>query len=106
MVRMFRRAARLLVAAGALGAALAPTTALQAREPGGIKLVGALQVTPGQARLEAMKVELALLADPQVYRLGLEVRVCDDGLELCGEVANDKMRQHALRVARQACYLP
>ena len=106
MVRIFRRAAQFLVAASALGASLTPWSRLDARPTHPPRLVASLQVSPSQARLEAMKVELALLADPVVYRLPLEVRVRDDGVELCGVVGTDKLRQHALRTARQACYLP
>src|SRR5262249_23822789 len=40
------------------------------------------------------------------YDLPLTVRVEDDGLSLHGQVNDEHTRLHALRVARQACYLP
>src|SRR5262245_23758733 len=103
MVRLLRRAARLLLA-GALGVALPPAAHLIAQDVP--YHTGHVQVTPSQMRLEAMKVEMALLADYATYNLPLSVRVEQDCLSLYGQVNDEHTRMHALRVARQACYLP
>ena len=63
-------------------------------------------VSASQAKLEAMKVELAWLADAQAFNLTLQVVPTADGLELKGQVPDDATRQHVLKLARQACYLP
>ena len=56
--------------------------------------------------MEAMKVEMALLADLTTYHLAVKVNVKDDALELEGQVPDETCRQHTLDVARQACFLP
>lgn len=102
MLRMLRRAARLLVA-GALGVALSPAAYLAAQD---VRSPASVQITSSQMKLEAMKVEMALLADYATYNLPLTVRVEDDCLSLHGQVNDEHSRLHALRVARQSCYLP
>lgn len=104
MVRLFGRTARTLLAAGALGVTLAPTGPAAAESKP--RAVNSAQVTSSQMRLEAMKVEMALLADYATYQLPLEVAVAGEGLELRGSVPDERTREQAVRVARQSCYLP
>src|SRR5438445_220207 len=103
MARMLRRAARLLLA-GALGVATSAATPLAAQDAP--RSLSFIQITASQMRLEAMKVEMALLADYATYNLPLQVRVEEDGLSLHGQVNDEQARLHALRVARRSCYLP
>jgi hypothetical protein len=102
------RAAALLLTAGALGVA-SPGLAEPADSiPSGtaIQLAAAVHVSPEQAQLEAMKVEMAWLADTVTYRMALTVAPQGEALEVHGLVADEASRQRALEVARQACYLP
>jgi osmotically-inducible protein OsmY len=113
MARFLRRAARLLVTAGAMSAAqialasppyLPPPEACSSST--GVHLVGSLHVTAGQAHLEAMKVEMAWLGDLTTYQLPVEVEIKGEVLEVHGQVYDEAGHQHAMEVARQACYLP
>jgi osmotically-inducible protein OsmY len=61
---------------------------------------------PSQARLDVMKVEVALLGDAQTYQQAIEVRLDQDAILLCGEVQDEQSRKRALEIARQNCYLP
>src|SRR5262245_21199336 len=104
MTRMFRRFARLLVVAGGCGLAsfslcAAPTAAL-----GGV--VAPMNVTPGQAQLEAMKVEVGLLGDSTTMRLPLTVVPQTDCILVKGLVPDEAARRRVIEVARQSCYLP
>src|SRR6266481_5035464 len=102
MRRSLRRAATLLLAAGAVGmgslahAQSVPEVASAARA----------RPTPGQAELERMKVELAWLADATCFGHRLEAHVAGTTLEVRGTVPDEKVHLHALRVARQNCFLP
>src|SRR5437870_1439062 len=100
MHRALRRAARVFVAAGAPGLP-APAPAQEVKPTGGIRLVGAVPTAPGQAHLDAMKVEMAWLADPTTFGHRLQVRPGVEGLEVSGIVPDEKVKEHALRVARQ-----
>ena len=68
--------------------------------------VSAGEVDPGKARLEAIKVELALLSDASAYTQPLTVRVHGGGVEVQGTVASEAVRQRVLEIARRSCYLP
>ncbi|MGL4554417.1 MAG: BON domain-containing protein [Gemmataceae bacterium] len=95
MLRGMRKTLGACLAAGAVGL--------------GASLAGAADAVPvsaGQVKLEAMKVELAWLADARAFNLSLRVVARPDGLELHGRVADEATRQHVLKLARQACYLP
>src|SRR5579884_488581 len=104
MVKGWGRAARALAAAGALGvcgtAAAAP--------PEGPRSVG-VEGMPGvaAARLAAMRVELAWLADPVTFAQPLEARVSGPALEVCGFVPDEVAKERALALARRhGGYLP
>ena len=84
------RAARLVLTAGALGTA--PLAGAAAPE---VQLIGAIHVAPGQVQLEAMKVEMALLADRATYQLPLAVQLKSDCLELHGQVPDEARLQAA-----------
>jgi hypothetical protein len=103
-----RRAARALLAAGALGTTWAGAAEFCSAQPASRDgpLVGTIHVAPGQVQLEAMKVEMALLADPTTYRLPLAVHLKSDCLEIHGQVPDERSRQRCLEVARRSCYLP
>jgi hypothetical protein len=60
----------------------------------------------GQAHLERMKVELAWLADLTCFGHRLEAQVVGSSLEVHGDVPDERTREHAMRVARQNCFLP
>ncbi|MFO0879416.1 MAG: BON domain-containing protein [Gemmataceae bacterium] len=106
MTHMFRRFTRYLLVAG--GCSLATfslmATPVRAQAPAG--LTATLNVTPSQARLEAMKAEVALLGDPVTLKLPLTVAVDRDTLVLKGHVPDETARRRVLEVARQSCYLP
>jgi hypothetical protein len=59
----------------------------------------------GRPRLEEMKVELALLADPVTFPYYLGVHAAVDTLALCGLAPNEMVRQHALELARRSTFL-
>lgn len=105
MVLIRRCAAGLLLAAGALSL-VSPGGATPPRPGRTVRLVGSPVVSPGQARLEAMKVEMAWLANLATYGLPLEVHITDSGLRACGRVPDDAARVQVLEVARQASCLP
>jgi len=104
MVLLRRCAAGLLFTAGSLG--LLSSVGAAPPQPAGVRLVGPLKATPGQLRLEAMKVEMAWLADMATYGLPLEVHVQGDALCACGRVPDEAGRQLVMEVARQACCVP
>src|SRR5262249_32831342 len=99
-------APRLLVTARALRAAPPALAGPQGDGAGAVHLVDAVSVSPGQIRLEAMKVEMALLADLTTYHLPVQVQPQDGSLRVQGEVPDEKCHQRVLEVARQACFLP
>src|SRR5262245_47925660 len=94
MRRALRRAA--LAAAGLLpaAAAAAPPDAVP---PAGVRVV------PGAAaaRLAALQVELAWLADPVTASQPLEARAGGAALEVCGSVSDEVARERALTLARR-----
>ncbi len=102
MRRSLRRAARLLLAAGAVGLA----QPAQAQSTPEIAPAARPKLSSGQAHLERMKVELAWLADSTCFAHCLEAHVADSSLEIRGTVPDEHVREHALRVARQNCFLP
>lgn len=59
-----------------------------------------------QIHVEAMKVELAWMADQRLFNLPLQAMATADGLEIRGRVGDEATRQHAIKLARQSCYLP
>ncbi len=59
----------------------------------------------GQVRLEEMKVELALLADRDLFPHSLGVFAAGNALELCGFVPNEAVKQRALALARRSTFL-
>jgi osmotically-inducible protein OsmY len=103
MTQLFRRFARLLAVAG--GCSLA-SWSLAGTPDSAYAPAAAMNLTPAQARLEAMKVEVALLGDPVTIRLPLGISVEGDGVVLRGQVPDETSRARALEVARQSCYLP
>jgi hypothetical protein len=56
--------------------------------------------------MEAMKVELACLADTKTFALSLQIVTTPNGVELRGQVPDEATREHVLRLARQASYAP
>jgi hypothetical protein len=114
MARFLRTASRILVTAGAMSTvplALASTPYVPPADTppsanSGVHLVGVLHVSQSQAQLEAMKVEMAWLADRTTYQFHLEVEIKGEGLEVRGQVPDEPGHQRALEVARQGCYLP
>ena len=64
------------------------------------------EVDAGKARLEAIKVELALLSDASAYTQPLTVRAQGSEVEVQGTVASEAVRQRVLEIARRSCYLP
>lgn len=103
MTHLIRRIARLLCMAG--GCSLASLSLASPPEPTHAP-AATTNVTPAQARLEAMKVEVALLGDPVSMRLPLDISVDGHGVVVKGEVPDDSARRRVLELARQSCYLP
>ncbi|MFO0928929.1 MAG: BON domain-containing protein [Gemmataceae bacterium] len=101
MPRSIRDVARLLLLAGGAGL---PAVSLVANPPTPPSAV--VHVSPDQLRSEAMRVELAWLADPNLYQLPLTVRVKDQALEVSGQVPDEQVHQWVLQTSRQSCYLP
>ncbi len=108
-----RRLARALLVAGSCG--LASTALAQTGVPlppltqpatAPAPSLTPAQPAAGAPRLEAIKVEVALLGDPQTYSQPVEVRVEHDTILLVGQVQDDATRKRILEVARQSCYLP
>src|SRR5262245_22935923 len=99
MRRALKRAARMLVAAGALGLSQPAWAQAPAAAP-------ARQPSAGQAHLERMKVELAWMSDPVTFSHPLEAHVRGASLEVRGTLPDPGLKDHALRVARQHCFLP
>lgn len=62
--------------------------------------------TAAQAKLEGMKVEIALLGDPVAAAQAIEVRVVNDTVVLQGTVQDEAARRRVLEIARQTCYVP
>jgi osmotically-inducible protein OsmY len=56
--------------------------------------------------MEAMKVELACLADSKTFNLAIQIVTTPNGVEVRGQVPDESTRQHVLRLARQASYAP
>jgi hypothetical protein len=98
-----------LMAAGGLGL----TSALAAGanpEPRSVTssatAVTATVVHPSQAALEAMRVEMAWLADLSLFGHPLRVQARTDVIELHGTLPDETLHQHAIRIARQNSYMP
>lgn len=101
MYQTLRRTARLLAAAGLIG--LAPHVFAATPHT---RIAVTVDVTSSQTRLEAMKVEMALLGNQATLSLPIEVHVEGESLKLKGKVPTEDLRRLALSVARQACYIP
>ena len=56
--------------------------------------------------LEEMKVELALLADPMTFGCNLSPKLDGKAMLVRGYVPNEKVRDHALEIARTSTHLP
>src|SRR4051795_10747722 len=85
-----------------------PLPGLPAAEPAPprAQVAGSVQLSPAQLRSEAMRIELAWLADTTTFSLPLQVGARGDELEVRGKVPDHTPRQHVLLLARQSCYLP
>ena len=70
----------------------------------GSTLAGPPTKATSTTNAEAMKAELACLADPKVFPLSLQFVTTAHGVELRGQVPDEATRQHVLRLARQASY--
>ncbi len=112
MRRALTRAARALVAAGALGLTQ-PAVGQQGPAPafpGGHSVVTGEEAVPtlsrGQARLEEMKIEMAWMADPVTFGCRLDARCSGAGVIARGYVPNEAVKEHALLVAQKASLLP
>lgn len=100
---LLRRIARALLVAGSCGLA---SVALADLPLPPLSPTDASRPAAGPPRLEAIKVELALLGDPATYAQPVEVRLENDTILLVGQVQDEATRKHILEVARQSCYLP
>lgn len=105
MRRALRRAAHTLLAAGALGL---PRPAVAQTSPSFIPTTHSTADAgrEGRGRLEELKVELALLAEPTTFPFPIAARTVDGRLELRGQVPNETLEGRALRVARKHTHLP
>ena len=102
MTRLIQRMALRLLSAGAFSFCGLTLISSLAADP----VVGSAHAGVGQVRLEAIKVELALLGDSIAYAQPLTVRSQADGVEIQGTVSSEAVRQHILQLARRNCYLP
>jgi osmotically-inducible protein OsmY len=104
MRRALKRAGGALLA-GALGMTPATMWALEPSGLTGYTPAAAVRNTgplsEGAARLDEIKVELALLADPATFGCELAAHLTGDGLELRGYVPNEAVREQALKLARE-----
>jgi hypothetical protein len=106
MRKVLGRAARLLMAAGALGLARpAAAQGPQAEAPAAAAEPAAV-LPAEQARLEELRVSLAWLTDPTTFPHALRARVVGDSLEAGGTVPDEATKQQALKLARQHTALP
>jgi osmotically-inducible protein OsmY len=102
---LLRRIARALLVAGSCG--LASVALAQTGIPlPPLSQPDSARAAAGPSRLEAIKVEVALLGDPVTYAQPVEVRLENDTIILVGQVQDEATRKHILEVARQSCYLP
>ncbi|MFQ3592928.1 MAG: BON domain-containing protein, partial [Gemmataceae bacterium] len=62
------------------------------------------EIVTSATNAEAMKAELACLADAKAFHLSLQFVTTANGVELRGQVPDEATRQHVLRLARQASY--
>jgi hypothetical protein len=99
-----RRAARILMAAGALGLARPAVARGPAVEAPAAAEEAALPA--GQAYREEVRVRLAWLADPVTFPHALTARVRGDSLEVGGTVPDSAAQEAALKLARQHTPLP
>ena len=95
MTRLIQRMAFRLLSAGVVSFCTLTVVSPASADP-----------APNKVRLEAIKVELALLSDSHSYSQPLTVRVQGDIIEVQGTVASEAIRQHVLQLARRSCYLP
>jgi hypothetical protein len=93
------------VAAVALGVVSPALAQVPQAPPASTRIVGNITefnpVSEGEARLEEMKVELALLAEPSLFSCQLQPRVDGPSLVVRGMVPNQTVRDLALKVARE-----
>jgi osmotically-inducible protein OsmY len=64
-----------------------------------------MPVLDSHTKLEQMKVELALMADPSTFAYDLTARLSDKALLLNGYVPNDAVREKAIQIARTGTHL-
>jgi hypothetical protein len=62
-------------------------------------------VMDSHTKLEEMKVELALLADPATFGCNLSARLDGQAMLVRGFVPNERVREHAIEVARTGTHL-
>lgn len=63
-------------------------------------------VLDSHTKLEEMKVELALLADPATFACNLSAKLEGNAMLVRGFVPNDAVREHAMEIARAGTHLP
>jgi hypothetical protein len=96
------RAARILMAAGALGLARPAAAQVAPAEAPAV----AAEESALPARLEELRVSLAWLTDPATFPHELTARVRGDSLEAGGAVPDSVVKELALKLARQHTSLP
>ena len=123
MRKALKRAAHVLMAAGALGLvrpAIAQTSATPAKgsgtkaASGSIVKAGFSTTTPAvgdavstsMGKLEEVQVELALLNNPSTFAYALGCKHTGVNLELRGYVPNNLIKGQALEIARKHCSVP
>jgi hypothetical protein len=62
-------------------------------------------VMDSHTKLEEMKVELALLADPATFGCNLSAKLENQAMLVRGFVPNERVRQHAIEIARTGTHL-
>lgn len=102
---LLHRLARTLLVAGGCGLA---SVALAGNDPtpASSSPASAMPQRAAQARLEAIRVELAILGDRAAYNQGIEVVLVDDTILLKGQVQDEATHKRVVEVARQNSYLP
>jgi hypothetical protein len=113
MRKALKRAAHVLLAAGALGVArpaAAQPPATSAKGPAAKPVAGSVApasmkpaADAGRMRLEELQVELALLSNPATFGHVLGCKHTGTKLEVHGFVPNESVRAQALEIAKQHC---